>query len=124
MAEEKEKSEGLSTHGFHTICVFGGSTLGKNDEFVIVAKDLGKVIAERKLNLVYGGGIRGLKGWLATSAFVKGSKVLGILNKDLADKSRTTTVGTELRVSSLHERYGLMLYNAAAFIAHLVVQKH
>ena len=46
----------------NTICVFGGSNLGKDGEFQHAAYTLGKALAARKINLVYGGGIQGLKG--------------------------------------------------------------
>ena len=116
MAKEEKKSEGSSTHRFNTICVFGGSNLGRDDGFVKVASDLGKVLGAQKINLVYGGGIHGLRGVVASSAFICGSKVLGVLHMETPFKSISANLGTQLRVSNLHERYGVML-NAEAFIA-------
>jgi predicted Rossmann-fold nucleotide-binding protein len=37
-------------------CVFGGSSPGKEIEFLESAKHLGQVLAERKIHLVYGEG--------------------------------------------------------------------
>jgi hypothetical protein len=42
------------------ICVFGGSSLEKENEFLESANHLGRVLAERKIHLVYGGGSLGL----------------------------------------------------------------
>jgi len=44
------------------ICVFGGSSPGKEKEFLESANHLGQVLAEKKIHLVYGGGSLGLMG--------------------------------------------------------------
>ena len=76
------------------------------------------MLAARKINLVYGGGSLGLKGCMASSALVGGSKVMGIVLKHVAAKNILSyTPGNELRVLSMHEKMGSMLYNADAFIA-------
>ena len=61
MSEVKKESEGTSKCRFKTICVFGGSNFGKDREFIKAASKLGRVLATRKTNLVYGGGSLGLK---------------------------------------------------------------
>ena len=96
-----------------TVCVFGGSELGKDERFRLEAYDLGKALATRKIALVYGGGIRGLKGCVAGTAATRGCKVLGVTLKN----NSNFTLGSELKVTSLHERLGFMLQNADAFIA-------
>ena len=53
---------------------------------------------------------------MASSAFICGSKVLGVLHMETPFKHVSANLGTQLRVSSLQERYGVML-NAEAFIA-------
>ena len=53
---------GSSSHNINNICVFGGSTPGKEKEFLESANHLGQVLAERKIHLVYGGGNLGLMG--------------------------------------------------------------
>ena len=118
MSEVKKESEGTSRCRFKTICVFGGSNFGKDREFMKAASEIGTVLAARKINFVYGGGSLGLKGCVASSALVGGSKVMGIVLKHLAAKNILShTLGNELRVSSMHEKMGSMLYNADAFIA-------
>ncbi|KAK9174650.1 hypothetical protein WN944_029687 [Citrus x changshan-huyou] len=70
-------------------------------EFVEVAIDLGRSIAERKLHLVYGGGNRGLSKLVSEAAFIKGSQVLAIIPralKPLGSLSDSPT-GEELVVS-------------------------
>jgi hypothetical protein len=50
------------SHHIRNICVFGGSTPGKEIEFLESANPLGQVLAERKIHLVYEGGSFGLMG--------------------------------------------------------------
>jgi hypothetical protein len=52
----------FSSHHIRNICVFGGSSLGKEKEFLEAANHLGQVVAERKIHLVYRGGSFGLIG--------------------------------------------------------------
>ena len=43
----------------HSICVFCGSGPGTNPAFVEAAKRVGRILAERRSGLVYGGGAVG-----------------------------------------------------------------
>ena len=67
------------------ICVFCGSNPGKEKEFLESANHLGRVLAERKIHLVYGGGSLGLMGSVSIVAFLGGSQVLGVIPKALAE---------------------------------------
>jgi predicted Rossmann-fold nucleotide-binding protein len=51
------------------ICVFGGSSPGKENESLESADHLIWVLAERKIHLVYGGGTLGLMGGVSIAAF-------------------------------------------------------
>jgi hypothetical protein len=51
-----------SGHQIKNICVFGGSSPGKEKEFLESTNHLGQVLAERKIHLVYEGGNLGLMG--------------------------------------------------------------
>jgi predicted Rossmann-fold nucleotide-binding protein len=53
---------GSSIPKIKNICVFGGSSPGKENEFLVSANHLGRVLAERKIHFVYGGGSLGLMG--------------------------------------------------------------
>ena len=103
---------------FSYLCVFGGAMFGKDACFREAAHSLGKIIAEKQIHLVYGGGSVGLMGCVATSAYVGGSKVLGVIPQPLAtNKIIGLTVGDELRVSNIQDRMINMINNAEAFIA-------
>ena len=53
---------GSSSHQIKNIYVFGGSSPEKEREFLESANHLGRVLVERKIHLVYGGGSLGLMG--------------------------------------------------------------
>ncbi|KAK9199743.1 hypothetical protein WN944_014936 [Citrus x changshan-huyou] len=103
---------------FKNICVLSGFNYGKHKEFVEAAIDLGRSIVERKFNLVYGGGDRGLSKLVSEAAFVRGSQVLGIIPralKPLGSLSDSWT-GEELVVLGMQERITEMLNHTDAFI--------
>ena len=93
---------GSLSHQIKNICVSYGSSLGKEKEFLESATHLGRVLAERKIHLVYGGGNLGLMGSVSATAFVEGSQVLGIIPKALAKVDIIgKTVREELQVSTM-----------------------
>ena len=59
--------EGQVVHRIDTICVLCGSQLGSNS-YALAASELGLKLGERKINLVYGGGSRGLNGCVSHAA--------------------------------------------------------
>ncbi|XVE53846.1 hypothetical protein DITRI_Ditri03aG0034500 [Diplodiscus trichospermus] len=110
--------EGNSAHQIKSICVFCGSNPGKNAKFVKAANNLGRVLAKRKIHLVYWGGSLGLMGCVSTTAHVRGSQVLGIIPTALAEGNFAgKTVGEELQVPTMQDRIWKMTDNSDAFIA-------
>jgi len=86
-----------SSHQIRNICVFGGSSLGKEKEFLESANHLGQVLAERKIHLVYEGGNLGLMGGVPITAYLGGSQVLGVVPEALAKEDLLgKTIGEEL----------------------------
>ncbi|KAL5802963.1 hypothetical protein ACOSQ4_031268 [Xanthoceras sorbifolium] len=103
---------------FTNICVFCGSSSGKNREFEEAAGQLGKVLAKKKIHLVYGGGNLGLIGRVSKAAYDGGSQVLGIILKAFSVSGVTgTTIGEVQIVSNMHERKAEMFSHADVFIA-------
>ena len=97
---------------------FCGSSPGKEKEFLETANHLGRVLAERKIHLVYGGGSLGLMERVSIAAFLGGSQVFGVIPKVLAEGDIIgKTVGEELQVSTMSERLSVIFNHADAFIA-------
>ncbi|KAK9180823.1 hypothetical protein WN944_023958 [Citrus x changshan-huyou] len=68
---------------FKNIYVLLWFNYDKYKEFVEAVIDLVQSIAARKLQLVYGGGDRGLSKLVLEAAYVRGSQVLGIIPRNL-----------------------------------------
>ncbi len=100
------------------VCVFCGSSSGINSEYVEAARLLGRVLAQRRLTLVYGGGSVGLMGALADAALEAGGEVVGVIPRALqlreVGHSRLSALHV---VSSMHERKAKMAELADAFVA-------
>jgi uncharacterized protein (TIGR00730 family) len=100
------------------ICVFAGSNLGFQPEYRTVAEALGRLLAERRLGLVYGGARVGLMGVVANAVLAAGGEVTGVIPAALVAKEVAHDRLADLRiVASMHERKALMAELADAFIA-------
>jgi uncharacterized protein (TIGR00730 family) len=100
------------------VCVFTGSNSGARPEYRAAAEELGRLLAARRLGLVYGGARVGLMGAVADAALAAGGEVIGIIPAALAAKEVAHAGLTDLRVvGSMHERKALMSTLADAFVA-------
>lgn len=100
------------------ICVFCGSSPGLLPAYAEAARDLGFLLAEKGIGLVYGGGNVGMMGIIASAVLEKNGDVIGVIPRDLADKEVAYTELSDLRiVGSMHERKALMADLADGFIA-------
>jgi uncharacterized protein (TIGR00730 family) len=100
------------------ICVFCASSPGAVPEYAAAARATGRVLAERNIGVVYGGGNVGLMGALADATLAAGGEVIGVIPKPLVDREVAHTGLTRLHVvSTMHERKQLMHDLSDAFIA-------
>jgi uncharacterized protein (TIGR00730 family) len=100
------------------VCVYCGSRPGARPEYLAAARELGALIAGKKLTLVYGGAEVGLMGAVAQAALDAGGKVIGVIPQRLVQREIAFKALTELRVvESMHERKALMAELADGFIA-------
>ena len=100
------------------ICVFAGSSPGRQPQYVEAAQQLGEELCARGYDLVYGGGRVGLMGTVADSVLGHGGQVIGVIPEALAEKEVAHRGLTDLRVvTSMHERKALMAELSTAFIA-------
>jgi uncharacterized protein (TIGR00730 family) len=101
-----------------TVCVYCGSGPGANPHFIEAANAFGKILAENRIRLVYGGGSIGLMGALATSVLDHGGTVIGIIPDFLTSRENALTRVQELIVTpDMHERKRLMFERSDAFVA-------
>jgi uncharacterized protein (TIGR00730 family) len=100
------------------ICVFSGSSPGGDLAYRAAATDLGHRLAERGIEVVYGGASVGLMGAVADAAMEGGGHVIGVIPQSLVDREIAHPHISDLRVvESMHERKALMADLADAFIA-------
>lgn len=87
------------------IAVFCGSSPGLNPIYKEVTAQLGVLLAEQNITLVYGAGNVGLMGVVADACLDKGGKVIGTIPKFLEDKEVAHYGISELIVTeTMHER--------------------
>jgi uncharacterized protein (TIGR00730 family) len=103
---------------FRRICIFCGSSLGNRPVYRAAAERMGRLLVDRGLELVYGGGNIGLMGVIADTVLGRGGKVIGVIPESLMAKEVGHRGLTELRVvSSMHERKAVMSDLSDGFIA-------
>jgi uncharacterized protein (TIGR00730 family) len=99
------------------VCVFCGSSPGRDPAFAEAAAALGRTIARRGLTLVYGGAQVGLMGVLADAALGAGGEVRGVITRALETKEIAHRDLTHLDVvDTMHERKAAMADRADAFV--------
>ena len=101
-----------------SLCVFCGSSVGNRPEYAAAAAQVGRLLAEQNIRLVYGAGNVGLMGVLADAALAAGGDVVGVIPQMLVDRELAHQGLTELRiVGTMHERKALMAELSDAFLA-------
>lgn len=99
------------------MCVFCGSSAGVRPEYREAAELVGRLLAEREIELIYGGGKVGLMGAVADACLGAGGRVIGVIPQGLMDREVGHPGLTELRVvGSMHERKALMADLAEGFL--------
>jgi uncharacterized protein (TIGR00730 family) len=100
------------------ICVFCGSSSGTGEIYLQAAREVGRLLCERDIELVYGGGRVGLMGAVADACLAAGGRVTGVIPQLLVDKEVAHRGLTELCVvQTMHERKARMADLADAFLA-------
>ncbi|MCC5858243.1 MAG: TIGR00730 family Rossman fold protein [Ectothiorhodospiraceae bacterium] len=100
------------------ICVYCGSKRGNEPVYAEATRELGLLLGEQGLGLVYGGASVGLMGVLADAVLEAGGEVIGVIPRFLQDKEVAHHGVTQLHVvDGMHARKALMADLADAFIA-------
>ena len=105
------------------ICVFCGSNAGQDPVYRSEAEKLGRLLAARGIELVYGAGNIGLMGAIADACLEAGGTVIGVIpealmGKEVAGRAVDHRALTRLEVvDSMHTRKARMAELADGFIA-------
>jgi uncharacterized protein (TIGR00730 family) len=108
----------MNPRTLRSLCVFCGSNLGTRIEYTTAAQSFGRLLAERNITLVYGGGCIGLMGVLADATLQAGGRAVGVIPTILYKKEIAHEGLTELKVvQSMSERKAVMGDLSDAFVA-------
>lgn len=100
------------------ICVYCGSSPGRQPAYREAARALGYELAARGLGLVYGGASIGVMGAVADAVLERGGHATGVIPHSLATKEVSHDGLNELLVvTSMHERKAKMEELSDGFIA-------
>lgn len=100
-----------------SIAVFCGSKTGNNPLFEEHTKQLGYLLAEKNITLIYGGGNKGLMAAVANAVLEKKGKVIGIIPKVLTNWEHQHEGLTELHiVETMHTRKQMLYEKCDAAI--------
>jgi len=103
---------------YKSICVYCGSADGLADGYLAAARELGQILADRGIELVYGAAKTGLMGAVADGVLNAGGKVIGVVSENLNQPQLMHTGLTRLEVvADIHQRKARMSQLAEAFIA-------
>jgi uncharacterized protein (TIGR00730 family) len=104
-----------------SICVYCGSSPGNNELYMKAGYVLGRSIAQAGLELIYGGGGKGIMGAVADGALRAGGKVTGIIPRFLMNKEATEAalqrLDTLIVTDDMHQRKHAMFEKSDAFVA-------
>jgi uncharacterized protein (TIGR00730 family) len=99
-------------------CVFCGSSPGARPQYTEATEDLGSLLVQNGITLVYGGASVGLMGRLAETVLSEGGEAVGVIPRALVEREIAHLGLTELHVvDSMHERKALMADLSDAFVA-------
>lgn len=92
-----------------SLAIFCGSKGGANPLFIKHAKQLGYILAEKNITLIYGGSSKGIMGAVADAVLEKQGKVIGVIPKVLIKWEQHHSQITELHeVTDMHVRKALI----------------
>lgn len=99
-----------------SLCVYCGSSNQAKPSFLDAAERLGRILADARIDLVYGGGQLGLMGRVADGALAGNGNVTGIIPEHLHRvEVRHEGITELLVVGTMHERKAEMFRRSDAF---------
>lgn len=100
-----------------TAAVFCGSQYGNHPLYRLHAEQLGQLLADHQIELIYGGGNTGLMGAVANSCLEKGGSVVGVIPQILVNRERAHEYLTKIHVvGDMHVRKQMMYQLSDAMI--------
>jgi uncharacterized protein (TIGR00730 family) len=100
-----------------SICVFCGASNDIDKKFLEIGAQFGKMLALRGVDLVYGGGDRGVMGAVSGATMTAGGRAIGVFPRSLRNVENDPELLTEIvLVDTMHERKQHMFERSDAFV--------
>jgi TIGR00730 family protein len=100
------------------VCVFASSSSRIDKEYATTASTLGSLLAQAKIDVVYGGGGIGLMGSLADAVLENGGRITGVIPSFMKDEGWDHSALSEIIITSdMGERKKRMFAMADAVVA-------
>ncbi len=116
-APSTHESGNVEKVAIRSVCVYCGSSSRVDQRYKDNAKTIGTMLAQKGIDVVYGGGRVGLMGIVADAAMNAGGKVIGIIPQHIQSKEIEHHGLTELHiVDSMHTRKRMMAEKSDAFV--------
>src|SRR5215831_18385657 len=94
---------------YKSVAVFCGSNAGRDPIYMQHARELGKLLCDFGITLIYGGGNTGLMGAIADAVLEHGGEVIGVIPEVLTSIERQHTTISKLHVvNDMHTRKKMM----------------
>jgi uncharacterized protein (TIGR00730 family) len=101
-----------------TVCVFASSSSRIDQHYATAASSLGLLLAQAKIDVVYGGGGIGLMGKLADAVLANGGMITGVIPSFMKDEGWDHSSVNEMIITSdMGERKKKMFAMADAIVA-------
>ena len=104
-----------------SVCVYCGSSNRVDRKFLDAATELGRLMGEAGLKLIYGGGTTGVMGAVAHGALSAGGEIGAIIPRFLINREATKVALTKFNdvtiTETMHERKQRMFERSDAFVA-------
>lgn len=99
-----------------SLCVFCGAAPGNDPAYAEAGRELGVLMAQRGIRLVFGGGHVGMMGLIADSVLDAGGEAVGVIPEHLVEREVGHDKLTELHVvDTMHSRKQKMFELSDAF---------
>jgi len=100
----------------NSMCVFCGASLGNDPAFAETGRELGAMMAERGVRLIFGGGHVGMMGVVADAVLDGGGEAVGVIPEHLVERELGHDRLSELHVvDTMHSRKQKMFDLSDAF---------
>ncbi|MGZ8900251.1 MAG: LOG family protein [Limisphaerales bacterium] len=101
-----------------SICVFCGSADAVHADYIAGARFMGRILAEKRIRLIYGGGKTGLMGVVADAMLEAGGEVIGVIIPSMNTLALAHVGLTQMDVvEGMHARKARMHELADGYIA-------